>query len=78
MTEKDVLNHLYIIQTLLMIEVKARWSEVLTTVLIEYLVNEDYVFRGAALWNAFYLLRNRWSEANLVVLLKQVFARISK
>lgn len=36
------------------------------------------MFRGAALWNAFNLLRNRWSEANLVVLLKQVFARISK
>lgn len=46
--------------------------------MIEYLVNEDYVFRGKYLWQCLSGIYNKWSEAHLVQVLKMMFARVQK
>lgn len=78
LTEKDIVNHLRTVQSILMLDLKQQQTDTLTTVLLEYLVSSDYVFRGAALWNGLDLVRTRWSESQLVNVLRQVFTRISK
>jgi hypothetical protein len=78
LTFKDIENHIKVIQCMLSTDLKKPQSECLEQVLVEYLCNNDFVFRGKPLWDCVMTLQKGWSEAHLQEFLKKLFQRVHK
>lgn len=74
LSRDDVTNHLGCLRALFALQLKPAQQAQLEEVLVEYLINEEYVFRGKPLWGLLQSLQ--WEDKQLTQFLKKMFARV--